>query len=141
MVRKLEDLDNILGVELGFAPLLADDIILLVLEMCLGELPLIFGLPAEQILRLGPRLVQQGARAVSLAAPRGTLTQDGKFVGGRLFGPSLFPQSLEIVLSAAKLGLPVIGAGGVYSKEDAWAMLTAGAFGVQMDTKLWLPGR
>jgi len=58
---------------------------------------------------------------------------------GRLFGPSLFPQSLEIVSAAAKLGLPVIGAGGVYSKEDAQAMLMAGALAVQMDAGLWLP--
>lgn len=139
MVEKLEDLDNILGVELGFAPLLADDIIILVLEMCLGELPLIFNLPAEQVLRLGARLVQAGARAVSLAAPRGTLMQNDGFVSGRLFGPSLFPQSLEIVVSAAKLGLPIIGAGGIYSEEDAQAMLAAGAIGVQMDTKIWIP--
>jgi dihydroorotate dehydrogenase len=49
----------------------------------------------------------------------------------------LFPQSLEIVHSASKLGLPVIGAGGVYSKENADAMLSAGALAVQMDSVLW----
>ncbi len=149
MVRPLEEMENILAVELGFAPLLADDILLLTLEMCMGELPLIFSLPFEQVLSLGPRLIQNGAAAISLAAPRGSLPLTpalrpspagrGELVTGRLFGPSLFPQSLEIVSSAAKLGLPVIGAGGVYSKEDAQAMLTAGALGVQMDAGLWLP--
>jgi hypothetical protein len=49
-----------MAVQLGFAPLLSDDIILLTLEMCLGELPLIFALPHEQVLTLGPRLIQQG---------------------------------------------------------------------------------
>ena len=33
----------------------------------------------------------------------------------------------------------MIGAGGVYAKDDVEAMLTAGALGVQMDAKLWLP--
>ena len=147
MVQQLEGIEHILAVELGFAPLLTDDIIRLVLEMCLGELPLIFSLPFEQVLSLGPRLIQSGAAAVSLASPRGALPLTpnpfpagrGELITGRLFGPSLFPQSLEIVASAAKLGLPVIGAGGVYSKEDAQAMLMAGALAVQMDAGLWLP--
>ncbi|MCC7190038.1 MAG: hypothetical protein IT312_14980, partial [Anaerolineales bacterium] len=47
MARMLESHENVMAVELGFAPLLADDIILLTLEMCLGELPLIFSLPVE----------------------------------------------------------------------------------------------
>ena len=50
MVQMLEMQENVMAVELGFAPLLADDILLLTLEMCLGELPLIFSLPVEQVL-------------------------------------------------------------------------------------------
>ncbi len=141
MVQRLEGLENVMAAELGFAPLLADDIILLTLEMCLGELPLIFSLPAEQVLSLGPRLVDAGASAISLSAPRGALMQDGSLITGRLFGPSLFPQSLEVIHSAAKLreALPTIGAGGVYSKENAEAMISVGALAVQMDASLWLP--
>jgi len=138
MVRKLESQENVMAVELGFAPLLANDIILLTLEMCLGELPLIFSLPVEQVLSLGPRLVQEGAQAISISAPRGTLFTD-HLVSGRLFGPSLFPQSLDIVQSAAKLGIPIIGAGGVWSKENADAMLSVGALAVQVDAALWNP--
>lgn len=148
MIQKLESIENIAAVELGFAPLLADDIILLAIEMCLGELPLILSLQAEQVLGLGPRAIQAGAAAISLAAPRGALPltnpspeRRGVPITGRLFGPSLFPKSLEVVASAAKLGLPVIGAGGVYSKENAEAMLSAGAFTVQMDAMLWLPSK
>src|SRR6266542_4042573 len=73
MVRSLETQENVMAVELGFAPLLANDIILLTLEMCLGELPLIFSLPVEQVLSLGPRLMQEGAQAISIATPRGAL--------------------------------------------------------------------
>ena len=148
MVRSLETQENVMAVELGFAPLLADDIILLTLEMCLGELPLIFSLPVEQVLRLGPRLIQNGAQAISIAAPRGALNPSlpiGEGLGvrevitGRLYGPSLLPQTLETVHSASKIGMPIIGAGGVYSKENADTMLSVGALAVQVDAALWNP--
>jgi dihydroorotate dehydrogenase (NAD+) catalytic subunit len=140
MVRLLESQDNVMAVELGFAPLLANDIILLTLEMCLGEIPLIFSLPVEQALSLGPRLIQEGAQAISTAAPRGALMTDhSSLITGRLYGPSLFPQTLEIVSTAAKLGIPIIGAGGVWSKENIDAILSAGAMAVQVDAALWNP--
>lgn len=136
MVRTLESHENVMAAELGFAPLLADDIILLTLEMCLGELPLIFSLPVEQVLGLGPRLIQAGAQAISISAPRGAQMTD-HLITGRLYGPSLFPRALETVYSASKLGFPVIGAGGVWRKEDVEAMLSAGALAVQVDAALW----
>ena len=145
MVRMLESQENVMAAELGFAPLLANDIIMLTLEMCLGELPLIFSLPVEQVLSLGPRLIQEGAQAISISAPRGALPltpspspkERGELITGRLYGPSLFPQTLETVYSAAKLGLPIVGAGGVWNKENAEAMLSAGALAVQVDAALW----
>lgn len=143
MVRLLETQENVMAAELGFAPLLANDILLLTLEMCMGELPLIFSLPIEQVLSLGPRLIQQGAQAISIAAPRGALPltrNPGELITGRLHGPSLFPQTLETVYSAAKLGLPIIGAGGVWTRENVDAMLSVGALAVQVDVALWNPG-
>ncbi len=151
MVQALEMQENVMAAELGFAPLLANDILLLTLEMCLGELPLIFSLPVEQVLSLGPRLIQEGAQAISLSAPRGALTsgaersaseveaREGKLITGRLYGPSLFPRALETVYSAARIRLPIIGAGGIWSKENAEAMLSAGALAVQADAALWNP--
>jgi dihydroorotate dehydrogenase (NAD+) catalytic subunit len=142
MVQALEMQENVMGAELGFAPLLANDIILLTLEMCLGEIPLIFSLPVEQVLSLGPRLIQKGAQAISISAPRGALPKgqgsgNRGIVTGRIYGPSIFPRALETVYSAAKIGLPIIGAGGVWSKENAEAMLSAGALAVQVDAALW----
>jgi dihydroorotate dehydrogenase (NAD+) catalytic subunit len=159
MVQALENMDNVMAAELGFAPLLADDIMSFTLEMCIGELPLIFCLPPEQVLRLGPRLIQEGADAISIAAPRGALPltpspllarygalaprgggkRVGEIIEGRLYGPSLFPQSLELVRSAARSGLPIIGAGGICSKEDAEMMVSVGALAVQIDARLWIP--
>ncbi|MBK9928142.1 MAG: nitronate monooxygenase [Anaerolineales bacterium] len=138
MVRMLEEIENVMAVELGFAPLLADDILMLTLEMCLGEIPLIFSLPVEQVLSLGPRLVQDGAQAISIAAPRGALMTD-HLVTGRIAGPSLFPQALDTVNNAVKLGIPIIGSGGVWTKENADAMLSVGALAVQVDAALWNP--
>jgi len=138
MVQTLEGLENVMAVELGFAPLLADDIVSITLEMCIGELPLILCLPWEQVLALGPRLTAEGAAAISTAAPRGALTLPGsELIEGRLFGPALFAQSLEIVHSAARLGFPLIAAGGVYSKENAGTLIAAGALAVQTDSALW----
>ncbi len=141
MVRVLEEIENVMAVELGFAPLLADDILYLAVEMCRGELPIITALPAAQLLRTGARLMEMGASAISLATPRGALpSQDGKgLTTGRLYGPGLFPQSLELVHSAAKAGLTIIGAGGIWDKSQARAMLEAGAIAVQVDASLWLP--
>jgi dihydroorotate dehydrogenase (NAD+) catalytic subunit len=139
MVQALEGVENVLAVELGFAPLLAPDIVALAVEMCRGELPLVVSLSPEQVLDLGPRLLSLGAAALSLSAPRGALPRDGELVTGRLFGPALLPRALDAVHSAARLGLPVIGAGGVCSPDDVEAMLAAGALAVQIDSALWLP--
>ncbi len=150
MVESLEGLENIAAIELGFAPLLADDIILLTVEMSLGELPLIVSLPVEQALSLGPRVIQEGAAAISLGTMRGMLpiADDSPLpvgegsgvrahVTGRLSGPALFPQALLTVRDAVQSNLPVIGAGGVGSKENADLMLSVGALAVQVDESLW----
>jgi len=140
MVRQLENVENVMAVQLGFAPLLADDIILLTLEMCLGELPLIFALPHEQILSLGPKLIQEGASAISISSPRGAIYDENKnIITGRMYGQSLFPRSLDIVRSAGMIGLPIIGAGGVWTDADVESMLGAGAMAVETDTQLWVP--
>jgi dihydroorotate dehydrogenase (NAD+) catalytic subunit len=141
MAQRLEGLENIAAIELGFAPHSSPDFMLSTLQMALGELPLIVALPWEQVLTLGPRLIQAGALAVSLATPRGTLNTSAgaeeRLATGRLYGPGLFPQTLEIARNAAQLGLPVIAAGGVYSREQVRIMLAAGAMAVQVDAALW----
>ena len=130
-----------MAVELGFAPLLSDDILYVALEMCQGELPLVVSLTAEQVTRIGARVMQAGAAAISLSAPRGAIpgAEGGSLTMGRLYGPSLFPQALELVHTAARMGLPVIGAGGLWKREQAEAMIAAGALAAQVDARLWLP--
>jgi dihydroorotate dehydrogenase len=141
MVQFLEDLKNIAGVELGYPPLLSEDFILSTVERCLGELPLIVSLPIEQVLSLGPRVIQEGAAAISLATPRGMIMlENGQQVTGRLNGAGLFPLSLLTIRDAVQANIPIIGAGGIGSKENADAMLSVGALAVQVDASLWKGG-
>lgn len=146
MMRELENIENVMAVQLGFAPLLSDDIILMNLEMCRGEIPLIFALPHEQVLTLGRQLMDGGASAISIASPRGAaLTPSpfpqgrGEFISGRMYGQSLFPRALDMVRSAALSGIPIIGSGGVWTDADVESMLKAGAMAVETDARLWAP--
>lgn len=140
MVESLEAIESVMAVELGFAPLLSDDIILMTLEMCLGEIPLIFSLPIEQVLSLGPKLIQDGAQAISISPPRGALNPDSSsLVTGRLYGPSLFPRILDVIHSASKLDIPIIASGGIWNEKDVADSLSAGAMAVQVDASLWVP--
>lgn len=139
MVESLEAIESVMAVELGFAPLLSDDIILMTLEMCLGEIPLIFSLPAEQVLSLGPKLIQGGAQAISISLPRGALNPNPSLITGRLYGPSLFPRTLDVINSASRLGIPIIASGGIWSGKDVADSLSAGAMAVQVDASLWIP--
>jgi dihydroorotate dehydrogenase (NAD+) catalytic subunit len=141
IVQSLEELENIIAIELGFAPLLSEDIIITTIERCLGELPLIVSLPAKQVLSLGPHVIQTGAAAISLEPSRGMIVlKTGEQVTGRLNGAGLFPGALLTVRDAVQANIPIIGAGGVGSKENADTMLSVGALAVQVDESLWKGG-
>lgn len=137
MVQELEDIENILAIELGFPNNVEADWPLAATRAATGELPLIVALTSEQASRLAQPVIDAGAAAVSLSAPRGALMVDGKIISGRLYGPGLFPQALETVRQLVENGIPVIGGNGVYKREQAEAMRETGALGVQLDTVLW----
>jgi dihydroorotate dehydrogenase len=139
MVRLLEGRDNILAVELGFAPLLADDVILLATEMSVGELPVIVNVVADQLLRLATPLLERGAAALSVGAPRGAAVVHGRLVTGRLLGPSLLPVTMNLVEDARRLGIPLIAAGGIGTESDAALILERGALAIEMDLNFWVP--
>jgi dihydroorotate dehydrogenase (NAD+) catalytic subunit len=136
--RRLEEIDNIMAIELGLHPQ-AD--VALVRQLCtaaLGELPLIAHLPFDRAQELAPVVIEAGISAISLAAPRGRLPDEQQeLVAGRLYGPSIFPQALQLVEIFSSYEIPLIGSGGIYQKEQAVTMLEAGATAVQLDTVLW----
>jgi dihydroorotate dehydrogenase (NAD+) catalytic subunit len=140
-VRRLEGLEGVIGIELGLPPKIETAAAQKLVAAAAGELQLIVRLPFEQALELAPSVIAAGAAAVSLGAPRGSLpASGGGIIEGRLYGPGIFPLALQIVRELVQLDLPgvmVIGGGGVYSDEQAQAMLDSGAAAVQMDTVLW----
>jgi dihydroorotate dehydrogenase (NAD+) catalytic subunit len=141
MVRQLESLEGVIGIELGLPKEIDNQVVRDFCAAALGELPVIVRLPFEKAVGTASAAIQSGAAAVSLSAPRGAFpARAGNTLQGRLYGPALFPQALAIVKEIAQAGLPVIGAGGLYSLEQCNAMLSAGALAVQLDSLLWRGG-
>jgi dihydroorotate dehydrogenase len=142
MVRRLETVEGVMGVEIGIPPNAAPE---LAVSLCLaaqGELPAIPCLPPERIADLGPRLKAAGVGMISLAAPHGALpgAHGGRWVRGRLYGPGLLPAALLALAEASALGFQVIASGGIFCRADADAMLAAGAAAVQVDAAFWGEG-
>jgi dihydroorotate dehydrogenase (NAD+) catalytic subunit len=138
MVRQLESIEGISGVELGVDGDASLDLLVALTQAATGELTVIMRLPFERALELSPAAIRAGAMAVSLAPPRGMLpTPRGEQVKGRLYGPAIFPAALKAVDELVRLGIPTIGAGGIYSYAQCSAMLSAGAQAVQLDAVLW----
>lgn len=138
MVVQLEELEGIMGVELGLPPDIDQESALALVQEAVGELPLIVRVPVERAGEMARALVESPISALSLAPPRGALVgPTGKVVRGRLFGPSVFPLALASLQEVVESGLPVIAAGGVYEPWQAAAFLEAGAIAVQLDAVLW----
>jgi dihydroorotate dehydrogenase (NAD+) catalytic subunit len=141
MARRLERVEGVLGLEVGLPREADASLVLVFAQAAAGELPVVMRLPMERAVELAPAAMEGGAAAVSLGAPRGMLPgPGGGLVEGRLYGPALFPTALSVVRSIAQLGVPVIGAGGIYQAEQVTVMLEAGAIAVQVDSLLWREG-
>jgi dihydroorotate dehydrogenase len=80
---------------------------------------------------------EAGAAAISLGAPRGSLPVNETFMHGRVYGPAVFPLGLQMTAELYAMGIPVIGAGGVYERQQVDEMRRAGALAVQVDLALW----
>lgn len=139
MVRRLEGLEGLTGIEIGLPLEITSDAAAELLQAAIGELPVLVRLPFERACDLAQALAGLPLDAFSLGPPRGALPGPaGECLRGRLYGPAIFPQALAIVSQLARGGIPVIGAGGVYGPEQVEAMLAAGAIAVQVDTALWV---
>lgn len=140
-VLRLEELENVLAIELGFELDVEAAELRQLLSAAQGELPLIAQLPLLRASQLIETVMDVGVAAVSLGAPRGSLPgPDGKLVSGRLYGPAMFPLAVETVRQLTPCGIPIFAAGGVQTRADGEAMLAAGATAVQLDITLWKQG-
>jgi dihydroorotate dehydrogenase len=133
MIEGLESIEGVMAVEIGLPPDIDPDSAYIFAQAAIGELPAILRLPMEQAIDLAQAVIEAGASAVSLGAPRGKL----EGIRGRMYGPGVFPLALRTTEILAWQGIPVIGAGGVYKKSDIQSMLDAGALAVQLDAALW----
>jgi dihydroorotate dehydrogenase (NAD+) catalytic subunit len=152
----LERASGVAGIELG----LRDDVSAseagqLVRE-ALGGQPLIVRLPLARAAEIAPAVAQAGADALTVGAPpRSEIplpappaapvgpAGPARTVTGRLYGPATFPAALAAVRAVAELGLglPLIGAGGLYDLDAVREMLAAGAVAVQVDAAVWMQPR
>lgn len=140
MVGKLEGRPGVAGLELGLPPEAGAELARAMLQAALGELPVALRLPLERAAHLAQACLDANLApaAFSLGPPRGLLpAPGGGLVAGRLYGPAVFPLALAALRELVPLGLPVIGAGGVYQPAQAEAMLALGAAAVQLDAVLW----
>ena len=136
--KRLEELENVVAIELSVGPEPSAGLARDLISAAVGELPLVARLPFDSALQLAGAAIEAGASELSIGAPRGRLLgAQGKLISGRVFGPSIFPQALQLVDALSGFEVPILGSGGIYQKKQAQEMLKAGAQAVQIDTLLW----
>ncbi|MEP7291705.1 MAG: hypothetical protein ABI835_07965 [Chloroflexota bacterium] len=107
-----------------------------------SEKPLLVRMPFGATQDHYQAAVDAGADALVICAPpRGTARdQAGRLVAGRIYGPLIKPIILRTVGQLARRfsRIPIIGAGGIHSTQDARDFLEAGAVAVQVDSVTWV---
>ncbi len=106
------------------------------------EKPILVRIHLHNALDVAQAAAASGAGAiVACAPPRGTVRDPltGLLVSGRVYGPTVKPLALRVVQQLTeKLDIPVIGAGGIHSPDDARDYIEAGAKAVQVDSVTWV---
>lgn len=140
MVRVLEEMDGIGGIEAGIPPGASESLAAEVVRAASGELPVVARIGLDEVRRLGAVAAGAGATAVSFGPPRGSLPDHrGRLVSGRLYGRAVFPQALGILRDLVP-EIPIFFSGGVQSQSQIDIVMQAGAAGVQLDMPLWRGG-
>jgi dihydroorotate dehydrogenase (NAD+) catalytic subunit len=138
MTRRLEMVEGVSGLEVGMDSDASIELMKALTQAACGEYPVIVRLPIERSVELATEAMSSGATAISLTPPRGLYpTGNGELVKGRMYGPAILPVALRAVHELYQMSIPVIGAGGVYTQEQAAAMLAEGALAVQLDSIFW----
>jgi len=166
-LEHLEQAEGVSGIELGLRDDTSAAEARSLIRSAVGGPPLIVRVPLARAQELSEVAARTGADAVTVSTPirasppgplsasqppeerGGRRTQNGEGEpqdrgnthkwSGRLYSPECFPAALEAVRRVASkgLGLPIIGAGGIFSVENARAILEAGAVAVELDAVLW----
>ena len=106
------------------------------------EKPVLVRLPLQSAYEIAEAVADAGAGALVVSAPpRGTARDpySGRLLSGRIYGPLVKPMVLRIVGQLASfIKVPIIGAGGIHSAQDARDYIDAGAVAVQVDSLTWI---
>jgi dihydroorotate dehydrogenase (NAD+) catalytic subunit len=142
-LEHINDEDSITAVELGIsddaAP--ADAKLLVRAAIDQAEKPVIARVPFQEAVAYARACSDAGADALTVCAPpRGTARDaGGRLVSGRVYSPLVKPMVLRLVGQIARSArVPIIGAGGIHSPQDARDFLEAGAVAVQVDSVTWV---
>ena len=139
-VEVLERVDAVSGIELGVRDDVTASELNHLIRAARGGPPLLARLPLSRASELSGHAVQAGVSALTIAAPPRIASPDSDGEShGRWYSPEVFAVALDAVRAVANqnLGVPLIGAGGIFSAENALAMLDVGAIAVQWDAALW----
>ena len=140
-VERLEDVENVLAIELGFRH--DEDsraAAATVASAAQGLLPVVVQAPFSRAAEFCALAGQAGAQAVSVSAPpRAALTAAEGWFEGRMYGGGFCAHSLQTVRELCHAtDLPIIAAGGVHSADQIEALLSAGARAVQLESVVWI---
>lgn len=140
---RLDEEDCVDAIELG----LRDDITWQEATRLVGsavtktEKPVLVRLPVSDAYEIADAVANAGASTLVMAAPPRGKARDklsGKLIAGRIYGPLVKPIVLNMVERlASRIDIPIIGAGGIHSPQDARDYLEAGAVAVQVDSAIW----
>lgn len=143
MTRRLSELENVAGIELGFPSRFDLNWIRIAIQSLTdeGDLPVLARLPLARASEIAKPVVEAGASALVIGGPpRAAAFSGDVLVQGELFGLAVFPQMLGALVDVAalRLGVPLVASGGIHTERQARQALEAGASAVQLDTIAWL---
>ncbi|MBI5713241.1 MAG: glycerol-3-phosphate responsive antiterminator [Chloroflexi bacterium] len=140
-MEKIDRVEVIAGVEIGFRDEEETVNVEAMIKAAtrIGGKPVIVQVPRSRAIWIARVAERSGAQSISISLPRGTMKHNGEWVSGRLYGAALLPQTIHLLREIkTQTSLPIIGAGGVHSKEDVDVLLEAGASAVQIDSLAWV---
>lgn len=143
--ERLDAEDSVDAVEIGLHDDITYDEAARLIEAAVSgtEKPVLARLPVYDAFEIAGGVAEAGAAALVVAAPpRGTARDPhtGQLISGRVYGPLVKPMVLQLVqnLRQRLTDIPIIGAGGIHSPQDARDYLDSGAVAVQIDAVTWV---
>jgi dihydroorotate dehydrogenase (NAD+) catalytic subunit len=144
-MRTADNVDSIAAIELGLQDDLPWELAEELVEAAVknSEKPIIVRLPLYDAFAIAAACAGAGAGALVVSAPPRGVARDprsGRLVKGRVYSPTVKPMSLRVVGALANRihNVPIIGAGGIHTPQDARDYLEAGAVAVQVDSVVWI---